>query len=94
MTKIPLDFEKVESLREHMSLTMDHMAKLLGVSRVTYHGWVNGKPIRAKNEDKAKAMLRQLITLVKQGHWPPDGAKVMPSKQRFQTLLEILEAQA
>jgi|TARA_B110000977_G_scaffold59838_2_gene81306 DNA-binding XRE family transcriptional regulator len=91
MTKIPLDFGKVESLREHMLLTVSHMAQLMGVSRMTYYGWVRGKPIRANNEAKAKNTLRQLIALVKDGQWPVEGAKSMTAVVRYQTLLEVLE---
>ena len=90
MSSIPLDFDKVESLRGHMFLSMDYMAKLLGVSRQTYHGWGNGKPIRAKNEQKAKVVLKQLVLLVKQGDWPPAKAVTIPHDVRFEALLELL----
>jgi len=49
MTK-PLDFTKVEALRKHMLLTTRDMAELLGVSRMTYYGWVSGKPMRKTNQ--------------------------------------------
>ena len=51
MTKnLPLNFKKVEALRKHMLLTTSNMAELLGISRMTYYGWVKGKPVRAKND--------------------------------------------
>lgn len=94
MSKVALDFDKVESLREHAHLTMAEMAVLLGVSRVTYHGWISGKPIRPRNEEKAKQALRPLLIAVKQGHWPPARVRTLSSEQRLTSLLEILDAQA
>ena len=35
----PLAFSKIESLRRHMLMTKSQMARLLGVSRVTYYNW-------------------------------------------------------
>jgi DNA-binding XRE family transcriptional regulator len=46
MTPKPLDFRKVEALRKHMLLTTSDMSELLKVSRMTYYGWVKGKPLR------------------------------------------------
>jgi DNA-binding XRE family transcriptional regulator len=85
-----LDFEKVELVRERMALTIKDMCKLLGVSRVTYYKWVEGGPIRERNEKKVKETLRQLLPLLKTGVWPPDGAKHMTSEQRLDAILEIL----
>ena len=50
MSKFPLDFSKVEALRRHMLLTTSDMAEVFGVSRMTYYGWVKGKPLRKANE--------------------------------------------
>ena len=93
MTKKPLDFEKVEALREHTLLSVKHMSQLMGVSRMTYYGWVRGKPIRDNNEAKAKRILRQLISLVKEGQWPTESSRSMSALSRYETLLEILETQ-
>lgn len=86
----PLDFEKVELVRERMSLTVKDMCQLLGVSRVTYYKWVEGRPIREKNESKVKETLRQLLPLLREGAWPPHGAKQWSSERRLNALLELL----
>jgi hypothetical protein len=65
----------------------------MGVSRMTYYGWVRGKPIRDNNEAKAKRILRQLISLVKEGQWPTESSRSMSALSRYETLLEILETQ-
>ena len=94
MTNSPLDFEKVELVRERMALTIKDMCVLFGVSRATYYKWINGGVIRARNEKKVKETLRQLLPLVKDGTWPPKGAKHWPGTQRIDTLLEILGVEA
>ena len=94
MTNPPLDFEKVELVRERMALTIKDMCTLLGVSRVTYYRWVEGGPIRESNEKKVKETLRQILPLLKDGTWPPEGAQHWTSERRLNTLLEILGIEA
>mgnify|MGYP000244673105 CR=1 FL=1 len=93
MTNVPpLDFTKVEALRKHMLLTTANMAELLEVSRMTYYGWVKGKPIRKKNDEKVREILRQMLTLMSDG-WPQPEIIALEQKYRFQRLLEILDKQ-
>jgi DNA-binding XRE family transcriptional regulator len=92
MNKSALDFEKVELVRERMSLTVKDMCKLLGVTRVTYYKWVAGGTIRERNEKKVRDTLRQLLPLLKTGAWPPHGAKHWTSEQRLDGILELLGA--
>ena len=94
MSNPGLDFDKVELVRERMALTIKDMCKLLGVSRATYYKWVDGGPIRERNENKVKDILRQLLPLLKDGTWPPEGAKHWTSEQRLDALLEILGVEA
>jgi DNA-binding XRE family transcriptional regulator len=93
MTNIPpLNFTKVEALRKHMLLTTGNMAELLGVSRMTYYGWVKGKSIRKKNDEKVRDTLRELLTVMSDG-WPQPEVIAIEQKERFQRLLEILGKQ-
>ena len=85
-----LDFVKVEALRKHMLLNGLQMAKILGVSRVTYSGWVKGKPIRKGNDAKARLALRGLFTVITDHEWPMPEVIAMNPKQRFDALLELL----
>jgi DNA-binding XRE family transcriptional regulator len=91
MTDKPLDFEKVELVRERMGLTISDMSKLLGTTRATYYKWVDGGPIRERNVKKVKEVLRMVLPLLKQGIWPPEGVQRLSSAQRLAALLEILE---
>lgn len=85
-----LDFKKVEALRTHMLLTIGNMAKAIGVSRVTYTGWVNGKPIRPVNDAKARAALRMMFKVIETHHWPSPAAIAMSQPQRITSLLELM----
>lgn len=86
----PLNFTKVEALRKHMLLTTGNMAELMGVSRMTYYGWVKGKPIRKKNDEKVREVLREMLAMLSDG-WPQPEVIALDQKQRFQRLLEILD---
>ena len=89
----PLDFTNVEALRTHMLLTAAHMAKVLGVSRVTYSGWVKGKPIRKGNDAKVRATLREMLNVLNEHEWPKPEVIAMTSAQRLDTLLELMGKQ-
>jgi DNA-binding XRE family transcriptional regulator len=90
MTPKPLDFTKVEALRKHMLLTTANMAELLGVSRMTYYGWVRGKPLRKSNDETVRIMLKRLLAVVTKYGWPMPEVIAASQKQRKQRLLELL----
>jgi DNA-binding XRE family transcriptional regulator len=91
MTDKPgLDFSKVEALRKHLMLTTADMAKLLGVSRMTYYGWVKGKAMRKTNDVMVRSMLRKLLAVITEQGWPSPEVIAMESSQRLQRLRETL----
>jgi len=85
-----LDFSKVEALRRHMLLTTSDMSELLGVSRMTYYGWVKGKPLRKSNDETVRKLLRQMLTMIRDHQWPPPDVIAADQKQRKQRLVEML----
>ena len=89
MTK-PLDFTKVEALRRHMLLSVRDIAMVLGVSRMTYYGWLKGKPLRKSNDAKVREKLRQLLEIMKEG-WPQPEVIALESVSRRQRLLDLLD---
>lgn len=89
MTK-PLDFTKVEALRRHMLLSVRDIAMVLGVSRMTYYGWLKGKPLRKSNDAKVREKLRDLLDIMKDG-WPQPEVIALESVARRQRLLELLD---
>jgi len=93
MTPKPaLDFAKVEALRKHMLLTTSDMAELLGVSRMTYYGWVRGKPLRKSNDESVRTMLRKLLDVMTQHNWPTPEVIASDQKQRKERLVVILNS--
>jgi DNA-binding transcriptional regulator YiaG len=90
MTPKPLDFRKVEALRKHMLLTTSDMAELLKVSRMTYYGWVKGKPLRKSNDEAVRTMLRRLLAVMTDHGWPMPEVIASDQKQRKGRLIEIL----
>lgn len=90
MSKFPLDFSKVEALRRHMLLTTSDMAEVFGVSRMTYYGWVKGKPLRKANEANVRAMLKRLLAIMTEHGWPMPEVIAAGQKERKAKLLELL----
>lgn len=86
-----LDFSKIESLRRHMLLRSKDMAILLGVTRMTYYGWLKGKPIRSKNDAKVRSMLRLMLVMLTQHNWPQPNVIALSPDERYQALLELIE---
>ena len=87
----PIDFTKVEALRKHMLLTINDMASLLGVTRMTYYGWVRGKPLRKTNSDTVRTVLKQLLSVMVDDKWPTPDVIAMEQKQRKERLDEIMK---
>lgn len=83
-------FEKVESLRKHMVLNISQLTELMGVSRMSYYGWLKGKPIRKNSEDKVKKTVKNLLFVMKEYDWPTAEVVAMESKDRFERLKSIL----
>jgi len=83
-------FTKVESLRRHMMLNVSQFCELLEVSRMSYYGWVRGKSIRKKNEDKVKKTIKNLLVIMKEHDWPSSSVIAMEPKERFEHLKELL----
>lgn len=91
MTPKPFDFSRVEALRKHMLLTTRDMSELLGVSRMTYYGWVNGKTMRKSNEESVKTMLRKLLAIMTEHGWPMPEIIAAEQKERRHRLDELLK---
>lgn len=91
MTPNPIDFKKVESLRRHMLLTANDMSSLFGVSRMTYYGWIRGKPPRKGNDGTVRTVLKQLLAVMVDDKWPVPEVIAMGQPQRKERLDELLK---
>jgi DNA-binding XRE family transcriptional regulator len=87
----PIDFTKVEALRKHMLLTTNDMASVFGVSRMTYYGWVRGKPLRKSSNEAVRTVLKQLLSLMVDDKWPTPDVIAMEQKQRKERLDECMK---
>ena len=87
----PIDFSKVEALRKHMLLTTNDMASVFGVSRMTYYGWVRGKPLRKSSDEAVRTVLKQLLSLMVDDKWPTPDVIAMEQKQRKERLDECMK---
>lgn len=90
MTPKPIDFAKVEALRKHMLLTTSDMSGLLGVSRMTYYGWVRGKSLRKSNDETVRTMLRRLLAIMTDHAWPMPEVIASTQSQRLERLKQLL----
>lgn len=86
------NFKAVENLRRHMLLTVGNMSELFGVSRMTYYGWLKGKPIRKSNEERVRRMLKQLLAVMTQHSWPMPEVIASGQKERMQRLVSLLNS--
>lgn len=85
-----IDFAKVEVLRRHMLLSVSDMARVLGVSRVTYYSWVRGKQPRPGRTAKVKLLIKKMLFLLTERGWPTTDVLEMDQKDRVERLIELL----
>lgn len=90
MPNTDIDFTKVEQLRKHMLLTTSDMAKVLGVTRMTYYSWVKGAKPRKDATDNIKATLKKLLSIMVVHKWPMPEVIAMEPRQRKQKLDELI----
>ena len=94
MSKKPIDFVGIEKKRkETLKITISSMAALFGVSRMTYYGWVKGKPIRDANDEAVRAMVRRLAFAVRKHNWSPEYAKAVGPKKSMELLQQLLASE-
>jgi len=86
-----VDFAKIEALRGHLGITQWEMAKAFGVSRISYHKWINGAPIRPTNALRVRDTLRKLMVLVRARQWPTPDVVALAPEIRCQRLLALLD---
>lgn len=87
----PVDFAKVDALRKHMLLTVASMCTLLGTSRVSYYGWLDGVVPRDKTAKHLREMLRKLTAVITFHNWPGPVVFVANQKERLVMLQDILK---
>lgn len=87
-----IEFTKVDTLRRHMLLTNEGMAKILKVSRQTYHNWVNGASYPAPNKEaRARSTIKKLLTIVHEMNWPDGDVILASNEERIEMLLALTQ---
>lgn len=85
-----ITFEKIDALRRHMLLTHTQMARLLGVSRVTYYNWRSiGHPAE-RNAARTRAILKDMLRVMTEHEWPTPAIVAMDQDQRLIELQKLI----
>lgn len=83
-------FDKIDALRRHMLLTNSQMARLLGVSRVTYYNWKKlGHPAE-RNVTKTRAILKDMLRVMTEHDWPTPAIVAADQDQRLIELQKLI----
>jgi DNA-binding XRE family transcriptional regulator len=89
-TNANVDFSLVEQLREKALLRKSDMAKLFGVSPLSYINWVKGKPIRRTKAARVSRVLSELVQVIQQHGWPDAKTARLTGPKRFAKLKELM----
>lgn len=85
-----ITFDKIDALRKHMLLTKSQMARLLGVSRVTYHNWAKAGHPAERNVAKTRAILKDLLRVMTEHEWPSPAVIAMDQDERLLELQRLI----
>lgn len=86
----PIPFERIDSLRRHMMLTKGQMARLLGVSRVTYYNWQAAGHPAPRNMGYTRKVLKELLRIMVDHEWPSPRVVAMDSEERLVELQKLV----
>jgi len=86
-----VDIELIEKLRLHMHLHRTQMARLCGVSKMSYMRWVNGGSITKKKAEGVRTLVKQLVAVIQNHGFPSERSLEISYKRRFTVLLELLD---
>lgn len=86
----PLAFGRIDALRRHMLLTKTQMARLLGISRVTYHAWEKAGGPSRRSIMYARAVLKELLRVMVEHEWPTPTVVAMDQEDRLIELQKLI----
>lgn len=85
-----ITFDKIDALRRHMLLTHAQMARLLGVSRVTYYNWRKLGHPADRAEARTRAILKDMLRVMTEHEWPTPAIVAMDQDQRLIELQKLV----
>jgi len=83
-------FDKIDALRRHMLLTHSQMARLLGVSRVTYYSWRKVGHPAERSAPRTRAILKDLLRVMTEHEWPSPAVVAMDPDDRLLELQKLV----
>lgn len=88
LTVKAIDFKQIEGLRRQMLFTVESMAKLYGVTRMTYYNWLKGTKVR--RPDQVRKITRGLLALVTEYNWPTPDVLYAAQPARLELAQKLL----
>ena len=85
-----IDFTRLEAIRQHMALRHGDMAKLLGVSRMSYYRWEQGYPMRPSTVTVLRLRTKNLLEIARSG-FPSEEVKKIGYEERLSVLMNPLD---
>ncbi len=82
------DFKQIEALRRRMLFTVESMAKIYGVSRVTYYNWLKGTKVR--RPEQVRKVTRGLLACVTDYNWPTTTVLYATQAERLELVQSLL----
>lgn len=82
--------ELMEECRTKLKLRTEDMAKVLGVSRISYYKWRKGGNMRSTTANGVEATLRKIAHVMKEQNWPTGPEMSMPSERRADRLITLM----
>lgn len=83
-----LDFKQIEALRRRMLFTVESMAILYGVTRVTYYNWLKGAKVR--RPEQVRKVTRGLLACVSDYNWPTTDVLYAKQSERLALAQSLL----
>jgi|TARA_R110000868_G_scaffold21613_11_gene89461 DNA-binding XRE family transcriptional regulator len=80
----------MEECRTNLKLRVVDMAKVIGVSRITYYKWMKGGNMRHTTLTGVEAILRKITHIMREQHWPSGPEMTISSERRAERLLSLL----
>jgi hypothetical protein len=74
-----------------MLLPKTHMARLLGVSRVTYHNWSQAGVLPTRGSTYTRKAIKELLRVLVEENWPSPRVIAMTSDERLEELLKLIK---
>jgi DNA-binding transcriptional regulator YiaG len=87
----PINLDHAEILRQKARLTIDEFAKLVGVTRMTYHTWRGGGPIRNSNRTRLETVVTGLERLFASPEWPVVEVELLTTAGKESVLRRAIE---